>query len=65
MRKISYKVLLISLLISGILAPAEATEPIKIAAIFAKTGIAAKDNAPNLEGVRIIVVIPLVRSRRL
>ncbi len=55
MRKISCKILLISLLISGIFAMAEATETIKIAAIFAKTGIAAKDNAPNLEGVSFAV----------
>lgn len=55
MRKISCKILLISLLISGIFAIAEATETIKIAAIFAKTGIAAKDNAPNFEGVSLAV----------
>jgi branched-chain amino acid transport system substrate-binding protein len=34
---------------------AEATETIKIAAIFAKTGIAGKDNAPNFEGVSLAV----------
>ena len=54
-RKISCKILLISLLISGIFAMAEATETIKIAAIFAKTGIAGKDNAPNFEGVSLAV----------
>ena len=55
MRKISYKVLLISLLISGIFAAAEATEPIKIAAIFAKTGIAGKDNAPEVQMAELSV----------
>lgn len=35
--------------------PALAAEPAKIAAIFAKTGIAAKDNAPNFQGVSLAV----------
>ena len=55
MRKISCKLLLISLLIPGIFAQAGATETIKIAAIFAKTGIAAKDNASNFQGVSLAV----------
>jgi branched-chain amino acid transport system substrate-binding protein len=55
MRKIFYKVLLIYLLISGIFAAAEATEPIKIAAIFAKTGIAGKDNAPEVQMAELSV----------
>jgi branched-chain amino acid transport system substrate-binding protein len=55
MRKISYIVLLISLLISGIFAAAEATEPIKIAAIFAKTGIAVSHNAPHIQIVELAV----------
>jgi branched-chain amino acid transport system substrate-binding protein len=55
MRKISCKLLLISLLIPGIFAQAGATETIKIAAIFSKTGVAAKDNAPLLEGVSLAV----------
>jgi branched-chain amino acid transport system substrate-binding protein len=32
-----------------------AAEPAKIAAIFAKTGVAEKDNAPNFQGVRLAV----------
>ena len=55
MRKISYKVLLISLLIPGIFTAAEATEPIKIAAIFAKTGIAAVQNASYIQMVELAV----------
>ena len=55
MIKISCKLLLISLLIPGIFAQAGATETIKIAAIFSKTGVAAKDNAPLLEGVSLAV----------
>ena len=35
--------------------PALAAEPAKIAAIFAKTGIAAKDNAPNFQGINLAV----------
>ena len=53
MRKISCKILLISLLISGIIGVAEATETITIAAIFAKTGIAANDNAPLFQSLRL------------
>ena len=55
MRKISYKILLISLLIPGIFTAAEATEPIKIAAIFAKTGIAAVQNASYIQMVELAV----------
>ena len=55
MRKISYKVLLLSFLIPGIFTTAEATEPIKIAAIFAKTGIAAVQNASYIQMVELAV----------
>jgi branched-chain amino acid transport system substrate-binding protein len=55
MKKSSCTMLLIYLLMQGIFVQAEATEPIKIAAIFAKTGIAAKDNAPNFQGVGLAV----------
>jgi branched-chain amino acid transport system substrate-binding protein len=55
MKKISYTVLLISLLIPVIFAQAEAKEAIKISAIFAKTGGAAKDNAPNFQGISLAV----------
>ena len=47
--------LLIFLVMLGIFAQAEATEAIKIAAIFAKTGVAAKDNAPNFQGISLAV----------
>jgi branched-chain amino acid transport system substrate-binding protein len=44
------------LIFSGILAGfATAAEPIKIAAIFAKTGIAAEDNLPSLQFVALAV----------
>jgi len=55
MKKISCTMLLISLLMPGLFAQARATEAIKIAAIFAKTGVAAKDNAPLFEGVSLAV----------
>ena len=55
MKKISCTMLLISLLMPGLFAQARATEAIKIAAIFAKTGVAAKDNAPIFQGVSLAV----------
>ena len=55
MKKISCTMLLISLLMPGMFAQAGATETIKIAAIFAKTGVATKDNAPNFQGVSLAV----------
>lgn len=55
MKKISCTMLLISLLMPGLFAQARATETIKIAAIFAKTGVAAKDNAPIFQGVSLAV----------
>ena len=35
--------------------PVMAAEPVKIAAIFAKTGIAAEDNAPELQMIELAV----------
>ena len=51
------KKLLVFLCLAFLLFLVEVTvaQPIKIAAIFAKTGVAAKDNAPNLQGVSFAV----------
>jgi branched-chain amino acid transport system substrate-binding protein len=51
------KKLLVFLCLSFLLCLAEVTiaQPVKVAAIFAKTGVAAKDNAPNLQGVSFAV----------
>jgi branched-chain amino acid transport system substrate-binding protein len=40
---------------AGMFAQAGATGPIRIAAIFAKTGVAAEDNAPLFQGVSLAV----------
>ena len=44
---------LLGLVIPG--RPARAAEPIKLAAIYALTGVAAEQNAPSVQGVRIAV----------